>query len=84
MSIFDLNDDIMSKVKHNIFLRKIVKHKEDNFNYEGIDWEELDNRFNFISLENGVWAFSATPYALGYEDYTDSSLLLCHDGSRIF
>eukprot|EP01050_Picozoa_sp_SAG11_P067441 SAG11_NODE_48095_length_125_cov_96.576923_1_plen_28_part_10 len=28
MNILDLNDDIMSKVKHNIFLRKIMKHKE--------------------------------------------------------
>eukprot|EP01050_Picozoa_sp_SAG11_P051877 SAG11_NODE_29745_length_307_cov_1.721154_1_plen_26_part_10 len=26
MNILDLNDDIMSKVKHNIFLRKIMKH----------------------------------------------------------
>eukprot|EP01050_Picozoa_sp_SAG11_P060517 SAG11_NODE_39809_length_220_cov_31.264463_2_plen_33_part_01 len=33
MNILDLNDDIMSKVKHNIFLRKIMKHKEDKFNY---------------------------------------------------
>eukprot|EP01050_Picozoa_sp_SAG11_P019674 SAG11_NODE_3175_length_2633_cov_2.028414_3_plen_40_part_00 len=34
MNILDLNGDIMSKVKHNIFLRKIMKHKGDNFNYK--------------------------------------------------
>eukprot|EP01050_Picozoa_sp_SAG11_P017200 SAG11_NODE_2452_length_3345_cov_3.549908_4_plen_95_part_00 len=86
MNILDLNDDIMSKVKHesDMFLRKIKKHKEDNFNYEGFDWEEFDNRFDFISLENGVWAFCATPEALGYEDYTHSDLLLCATGGSSF
>eukprot|EP01050_Picozoa_sp_SAG11_P002498 SAG11_NODE_127_length_15677_cov_10.890872_14_plen_85_part_00 len=39
MNILDLNEDIMSKVKHNIFLKNLIKHKEDKFNYNYIDWE---------------------------------------------
>ena len=39
MNILDLNEDIMSKVKHNLFFEKLIKHKKDNFNYDYIDWE---------------------------------------------
>eukprot|EP01050_Picozoa_sp_SAG11_P043598 SAG11_NODE_20726_length_439_cov_1.223529_1_plen_39_part_00 len=33
----------------------IRKHKEDNFNYEKIDWEkwEAHHDYDFISLNNG-------------------------------
>eukprot|EP01050_Picozoa_sp_SAG11_P058538 SAG11_NODE_37462_length_256_cov_4.248408_1_plen_57_part_01 len=57
MNILDLNDDIMSKVKHNIFLRKIMKHKEDKFNYEKTDWDkwETKNDLDLFSLDNGSW-----------------------------
>eukprot|EP01050_Picozoa_sp_SAG11_P050969 SAG11_NODE_28703_length_318_cov_17.963470_1_plen_53_part_10 len=34
MNILDLNEDIMSKVKHNIFFKKLMKHREDNFNFD--------------------------------------------------
>eukprot|EP01050_Picozoa_sp_SAG11_P004951 SAG11_NODE_330_length_10677_cov_8.535117_12_plen_99_part_00 len=63
MNILDLNDDIMSKVKHNIFLRKITKHKEDNFNYEKMDWDkwESKNDLDFIPLDNGDWGCSYPP-----------------------
>eukprot|EP01050_Picozoa_sp_SAG11_P024912 SAG11_NODE_5452_length_1555_cov_4.319368_1_plen_82_part_00 len=61
MKILDLNDDIMSKVKHNIFLRKIMKHKEDNFNYEKMDWGDraVENAHHYICLDDGRWAYSA-------------------------
>eukprot|EP01050_Picozoa_sp_SAG11_P062895 SAG11_NODE_42575_length_178_cov_31.734177_1_plen_59_part_11 len=52
MNILDLNNDIMSKVEHNIikimkrkdFLRQIIKHKEDNFNYEKTDWDKWETK----------------------------------------
>eukprot|EP01050_Picozoa_sp_SAG11_P039819 SAG11_NODE_16954_length_532_cov_43.318707_1_plen_104_part_00 len=68
MNILDLNNDIMSKVEHNIikimkrkeFLRKIIKHKEDNFNYEGFDWYEWekDNDFDLIRCGGGEILYS--------------------------
>ena len=63
MNILDLNEDIMSKVKHNIFLRKIMKHKEDNFNYEKMDWDkwESKNDLDLFSLDNGSWGNSFPP-----------------------
>eukprot|EP01050_Picozoa_sp_SAG11_P006302 SAG11_NODE_484_length_9060_cov_7.118514_1_plen_86_part_00 len=63
MNILDLNDDIMSKVKHNIFLRKIMKHKEDNFNREKMDWDEWEtkNDLDLFSLDNGSWGSSFPP-----------------------
>ena len=57
MNILDLNDDIMSKVKHNIFLRQIIKHKEDNFNYDNYGWDKWEFKNDYhndiIYLENG-------------------------------
>eukprot|EP01050_Picozoa_sp_SAG11_P028773 SAG11_NODE_7826_length_1091_cov_4.443548_2_plen_102_part_00 len=32
MNILDLNHDIISNVEHNIFLRKIMEHREDYYN----------------------------------------------------
>eukprot|EP01050_Picozoa_sp_SAG11_P036321 SAG11_NODE_13760_length_640_cov_35.295749_2_plen_98_part_00 len=63
MNILDLNDDIMSKVKHNIFLRKLMNHREDKFHYEKIDWEkwEAHHDYDFISLNNGDWGCSYSP-----------------------
>eukprot|EP01050_Picozoa_sp_SAG11_P046586 SAG11_NODE_23912_length_381_cov_0.914894_1_plen_86_part_00 len=76
MNILDLNDDIMSKVKHNIFLRNLMEHKEDNFNYEGIDWYrwETDNDFDFFPIENGAWAFT-TPADCEYDKYDCNCLV---------
>ena len=49
MNILDLNDDIMSKVKHNISLRKIMKHKEDNFEFVNrISWVGWEHRLRRI------------------------------------
>ena len=75
MNILDLNDDIMSKVKHNIFLRKIMKHKEDNFNYEGFDWDKWEylNLYDTIVLENGLRATSLPRSFLNTHD-SDFSL----------
>eukprot|EP01050_Picozoa_sp_SAG11_P047334 SAG11_NODE_24732_length_368_cov_56.535316_1_plen_87_part_00 len=28
MNIIDLNDDIMSKIKHNLFLKSLMKHRD--------------------------------------------------------
>ena len=42
MNILDLNEDIMSKVKHNLFLKKLMKHREDYFNRFEIDAFEDD------------------------------------------
>eukprot|EP01050_Picozoa_sp_SAG11_P006704 SAG11_NODE_531_length_8710_cov_33.573569_6_plen_93_part_00 len=75
MNILDLNDDIMSKVKHNIFLRKIMKHKEDKFNYEGFDWDKWEylNLYDTIVLENGLRATSLPRSFLNTHD-SDFSL----------
>eukprot|EP01050_Picozoa_sp_SAG11_P009443 SAG11_NODE_887_length_6694_cov_21.780440_3_plen_78_part_00 len=64
MNILDLNDDIMSKVKHNIFLRKLMKHREDNFNYDNYDWGwDFDDSVGRtkISLDDGEWGISFSP-----------------------
>eukprot|EP01052_Picozoa_sp_SAG31_P081361 SAG31_NODE_41264_length_277_cov_0.573034_1_plen_65_part_10 len=65
MNILDLNDHIMSKVKHNIFLKSLMKHRKDNFDIysdwnEGSSggneyWEEweLDNLGNRFLLDDG-------------------------------
>eukprot|EP01050_Picozoa_sp_SAG11_P026832 SAG11_NODE_6569_length_1286_cov_47.063184_1_plen_89_part_00 len=55
MNILDLNEDIMSKVKHNIFLRRLMKHREDNFNYDNYEWDkwEFINDYDIFYLENG-------------------------------
>ena len=68
MNILDLNNDIISKVEHNVrkimkrkeFLRQIIKHKEDNFNYEGFDWDvwEVDNDLDLIICGHGEILYS--------------------------
>eukprot|EP01050_Picozoa_sp_SAG11_P059273 SAG11_NODE_38312_length_252_cov_32.751634_1_plen_73_part_10 len=65
MNILDLNEDIMSKVKHNIFLKKLMKHREDNFNFDkpetwGLDFDYSIMR-NLISLDDGEWGISFPP-----------------------
>eukprot|EP01050_Picozoa_sp_SAG11_P011833 SAG11_NODE_1280_length_5314_cov_2.956472_6_plen_84_part_00 len=37
MNILDLNDDIMSKIKHNLFLKSLMKH-QSSFCFNFIDW----------------------------------------------
>ena len=31
MNILDLNEDIMGKIKHKLFLKQLIKHRQDNF-----------------------------------------------------
>eukprot|EP01050_Picozoa_sp_SAG11_P049305 SAG11_NODE_26859_length_339_cov_140.216667_1_plen_83_part_00 len=71
MNILDLNDDIMSKIKHNLFLKSLMKHKGDNFNYDDFDWDnwELVNEYDYFSIENGDWA--VTTLAESDEDKYD-------------
>ena len=64
MNILDLNEDIMSKIKHNLFLNSLMKHhKEFNsfINDTLEDWREWEDGkiFDCLSLDNGYWAFSA-------------------------
>eukprot|EP01050_Picozoa_sp_SAG11_P050161 SAG11_NODE_27794_length_328_cov_44.554585_2_plen_53_part_01 len=42
MNILELNEDIMSKVKHNIFFKKIMKHRKNYYNRFQIDSFEDD------------------------------------------
>ena len=37
MNILDLNDDIMSKIKHNLFLKSLMKHRNE-FEFDFYDW----------------------------------------------
>ena len=37
MNILDLNDDIMSKIKHNLFLKSLIKHRNE-FEFDFYDW----------------------------------------------
>ena len=58
MNISDLNDDIMSKIKHNLFLKSLMKHR--NSFIDCIDWDcwDYENYYDCFSLDDGVWAFS--------------------------
>eukprot|EP01050_Picozoa_sp_SAG11_P040748 SAG11_NODE_17885_length_506_cov_1.068796_1_plen_64_part_00 len=55
MNILDLNEDIMSKVKHNIFLKRLMKHREDNFKFNELDWDkwEFINDDDIFYLDRG-------------------------------
>ena len=61
MNILDLNDDIMSKIKHNLFLKSLMKHQKENESFIGYDnseeWED-DHCWNCFSIDNGDWAYS--------------------------
>eukprot|EP01050_Picozoa_sp_SAG11_P024997 SAG11_NODE_5498_length_1543_cov_58.549861_1_plen_87_part_00 len=61
MNILDLNDDIMSKIIHDLFLKSLVKHQKEFELFIGYDsceeWED-DNCWNFFSINNGDWAYS--------------------------
>eukprot|EP01050_Picozoa_sp_SAG11_P043032 SAG11_NODE_20145_length_451_cov_13.772727_1_plen_84_part_00 len=37
MNILDLNEDIMSKIKHNLFLKSLMKHRNE-FEFGVSDW----------------------------------------------
>eukprot|EP01050_Picozoa_sp_SAG11_P002497 SAG11_NODE_127_length_15677_cov_10.890872_13_plen_89_part_00 len=84
MNILDLNADIMSKVKHNIFLKKLMKHREDNFNFDkpetwGWDFDYSIMR-NLISLDDGEWGISFPPEnEEGEEGETDLSICILDD-----
>eukprot|EP01050_Picozoa_sp_SAG11_P011232 SAG11_NODE_1176_length_5600_cov_8.953827_5_plen_87_part_00 len=39
MNILDLNYDIMSKIKHNLFLKSLMKRTKDNFEFVFYDWD---------------------------------------------
>eukprot|EP01050_Picozoa_sp_SAG11_P049163 SAG11_NODE_26707_length_341_cov_52.260331_1_plen_94_part_00 len=61
MNILDLNEDIMSKIKHNLFLKSLMKHQKE-FDYnEYIDWKDWEDEkyIDCISLDNGTWLYSA-------------------------
>ena len=67
MNILDLNEDIMGKIKHKLFLKQLIKHRQDNF-YKVFktslkEWNkyESDNKFNLIALEDGMWGLSFDP-----------------------
>eukprot|EP01051_Picozoa_sp_SAG22_P018990 SAG22_NODE_3366_length_1756_cov_630.472541_2_plen_88_part_00 len=66
MNLFDLNNDILNKIQHQVFLNKLMKHKEQ-FNFSSINWGdwELKNDFDMFSLDNGNWGCSYPP------DYDD-------------
>eukprot|EP01050_Picozoa_sp_SAG11_P023478 SAG11_NODE_4730_length_1788_cov_14.219065_2_plen_86_part_00 len=63
MNILDLNDDIMSKIIHNLFLKSLMKHRKDNFVYDDFDLERWESRndFDFVSLKDGKWGCSFPP-----------------------
>eukprot|EP01050_Picozoa_sp_SAG11_P032900 SAG11_NODE_10915_length_796_cov_32.292683_2_plen_66_part_00 len=49
MNILDLNDDIMSKIKHNLFLKSLMKHRKDNFEFVNrISWVGWEHRLRRI------------------------------------
>ena len=53
MNILDLNEDIMSKIKHNLFLKSLMKHQKE-FDYnEYIDWKDWEDEkyIDCISVE---------------------------------
>eukprot|EP01050_Picozoa_sp_SAG11_P011967 SAG11_NODE_1301_length_5259_cov_8.758140_4_plen_92_part_00 len=73
MNILDLNDDIMSKIKHNLFLKSLMKHRDKIMvmvnEFDFVDWYfwEVENFGNRVSLDNGQWAHSADPEYWGEE-----------------
>ena len=82
MNILDLNEDIMSKVKHNIFLKRLMKHREDNFKFDKLDWGwDYDDSVGRtkISLDDGEWGKSVSPEYEGEEGETDWIIWLFGD-----
>ena len=75
MNILELNEDIMSKVKHNLFLKSLMKHREDNFNYDGFDWTEWEylEFYDTLILDKEVRG-SSYPPQIGLQHDSDIKL----------
>ena len=54
MNLFDLNNDILNKIQHQVFLNKLMKHKEQ-FNFTSISWEDWEhkNDIDMFFLDDG-------------------------------
>ena len=54
MNLFDLNNDILNKIQHQVFLNKLMKHKEQ-FNFTSINWTrwEYKNDIDMFFLDDG-------------------------------
>eukprot|EP01050_Picozoa_sp_SAG11_P039777 SAG11_NODE_16916_length_533_cov_3.126728_1_plen_85_part_00 len=76
MNILDLNDDIMSKIKHNIFLKSLMKHTKDNFEFVFYDWVcwELERDLSGFYFDSKINYFN-TNYNYSFLDVRGNCVL---------
>ena len=70
MNLFDLNNDILNKIQHQVFLNKLMKHKEQ-FNFTSINWTRWENKndIDMFFLDDGNVGGSYPLDDNPYEDY---------------